>query len=905
MQRIELHTHTGYSQNDGVIDVREMLPYLAKQNINGVAITDHGTVSGYFLAQRCLKWMKEEGVLPDDFKLIYGAEVYLVDDLKGAVYHDKGQSLDTDFVVVDIETTGLRSQEDSILYLMAVKVIDGKIRDHFYCVTQTEQNIPEEIAAFTGITTEMTKEGLPLKEALEHLVEMIGDLPIVSHNADYTRDFLQNNCLKFGFELDNTWVDTLALSYLLLPNLKNYRLDSVAQALGIEIHESYEALEYAFKIVHLYLKLKNMLLEQGFKKYSEINPTFIGNEEFIKSSPTFHTTILVKDMEGLKALYHIMSDAGIKYFNTRPKMPKSLLAKNRDHLLIGSACEAGEVFLIARYGCSEEEMKQTVAFYDYLEVQTDGNNQYLLKDAKEFDIKDRKDLHAINQRIVTFGEQLGIPVVATSDAHYLYREDAIARRALRYYPGYEQDPEEDGLYLHTTEELMQEFAYLGEETAYQIVIENTNKIADQIQQIYPFAPLKQDDSLAIKELRKRCLKRVSELYGEQCTDEIKNRLELELQAAEKYGYAHKFIWYADAIKLLKKRSVEISERVLANGSFIAFLLGITEVNPIQYHILPYDSVIDGEFLNIIRFFAADDQIDEFFEVWEKAYGKDHVIPTVGIYRPEHEEAEAYLEHYLQETGDTLDESKRKRVVSVIENGVEDKCFVKTHRIIVPDGIDIQDYTSFCLDDYGKIVADFQFWDLKKMFLCSTIFANQDTKTLLDYEQQTGIDSSKIDMNDKNIQELLCNIHSEEDLKKLEHIEFFQQEENRKLFLQLKPKNFEELAQVYALTEGSCVWEDCQEPFVQEGIVSIENIIATRDDVLDDFLHSGMEEETSVKIAERVRKGKGLTEDQRALLKKSNFPEWFIHVCNTVKYLPPRGRSISATMQIWRLLYFVI
>lgn len=906
MQRIELHTHTNHSRMDGVIDIGELLHYASEHDMAGIAITDHSTVSGYYEAQRHLEWLQNKGKLVKDFKMIYGTEVYLVDDLTGAILNEKGQKLDSDFVVVDIETTGIHCQEDEILEISAIKVCEGKIQGHLYCVVQQEQVIPEHISALTGITDAMAKEGITLREAMETLLKLIGRLPIISHGINFERRFLEYNARKFGWEMDNSWVDTLALSRLLLSDMDNYRLDNVAQALKIQKRDYCFSFETVLKIEGVYKKLTELLVEKGIKTFAQVNEEIVGNRDFIKNSRTFHATVLVKDMEGLKALYHAMSYAGVQYYNKRPRMPKSILRNIREHLLIGSACEAGEVFCACREGVDDEMFKGIISFYDYLEVQPDGNNQYLLKERENFGVKDIDALHEINRHIIDIGEQIRIPVVATSDAHYLHKEEAIARRALRHYPGYEQDCEDNGLYLRSTEEMLEEFVYLGREKAYQIVVENTHKIASQIQCVKPFYDLKTDNNdSAVKELRKRCDELAQDIYGEDFTEEIKERLEWELNAAEKYEYAYKFIWLADAFKLLNRRSVEVSDRAWINGSLIAYLLGITEVDPIKYQLLPYSALgYFGQRMNVVKLFATDHQIDEFFEIWKKYYGKDHVVSTTESYMPSDEVAEAYLVHYLQDSGETLDESERKNIISVIRNGMEDR-YEHTYRsIIVPDSLDVLDYTPICLDD-GKVVTDYEWWELDEMFFHVEISPDKNTEYLLALEKVSQTDSSNVSMIDTKVQEYICNLDSEKKLQKLAEIEMFSDAEKRDTFLKLRPQNFEELAKVYAMLLGSCVWKECQEELVLSGQLSLENIIATREDVLAYLQQWELNEEIAYKISERVRKGQHLTEEQEDMLRSLKVPEWFIYVCNTVRYLMPKGKAIAMTMQIWRLLYYKV
>ena len=481
MNRVELHTHTKYSEMDGLIDIRELLTFAAAEGMKAVAVTDHANNEVFPEAEKIVQEMKRDGKLPDDFKLIYGAEVYLVDDLTTVAINEKNQSIFSDAVIIDIETTGLSVESDSIIEIGAIKLSAGKKVDSFYTLVNPERQIPDDIVELTGINNEMIKGQPLLLEVVPKLLEFIGDSIIVAHNVEFDVNFISAGAKKVGLHMNNTSIDTLALSRFLMSNMKNYKLLSVAAGLDIEYENLDHAIDYAELNMKIYLKLIEQLKMAGVENWKQVNEQYIGNGNVIKNSPRNHATVLVKNQKGLENLSKIIEISNASYYKICPRVPMSLLEKYREGLLIGSACEAGMLYKGVVNGKSKDDCIKIAKFYDYLEIQPLSNNKFMCDSSAYDNVTNEEDLKQLNQKIVELGRITGIPVVATCDAHYLYEEDLIGRIVLRCYLGFEDSFEDYGLYVRSTEEMLNEFQYLGEEIAFNIVVENTNKIADMIE----------------------------------------------------------------------------------------------------------------------------------------------------------------------------------------------------------------------------------------------------------------------------------------------------------------------------------------------------------------------------------------------------------------------------------------
>ena len=542
-KRVELHLHTQMSSMDGVTPVKKYIERAIAWGHKAIAITDHGVVQAFPDAMNAIG--------KSDLKVIYGVEAYLIDDLGSVVTMPRGQSLDDTFVVFDIETTGLSKETESITEIGAVKVVDGKIIDRFSTFVNPERPIPAEITKLTGITNEMVADAPVITEILPKFLEFCQDAVLVAHNANFDTGFIRLNAeRKCGIEVKNTVLDTLELSRSLLPELKKHKLDIVCEQLGVSLEGHHRAVNDAEATAEVFLKFIDMLVEKEIYKVDDIN-VFSSQTVNYKKLKAYHAIILAKDYVGLRNLYELISLSHIDYYFRRPRIPKSKLIQHREGLILGSACEAGELYRALLDKKPKQVIEELVNFYDYLEIQPLGNNRFMIESPKVESVHSMEDIIAINKQIVALGEEHNKPVVATCDVHFIDPQDAAFRKIIMAAEGFADADKQAPLYFRTTKEMLKEFTYLGEEKAREIVITNTNKIADMIEKIKPIP----DDTFppkiegADEELRQICMDKAISIYGDPLPPIVQDRLETELNSIISNGYA---VLYIIAQKLVWK-----------------------------------------------------------------------------------------------------------------------------------------------------------------------------------------------------------------------------------------------------------------------------------------------------------------------------------------------------------------
>lgn len=581
-KRVELHCHTKMSDMDGVSDAKSLVKQAHDWGHPAIAITDHGVVQAFPDANH---YVMDDLDKEDPFKVIYGVEAYLVDDLHDIAVRAKEQTLQDTYVVFDIETTGFSSVEDRIIEIGAVKVRQGEIVDSYSTFVNPEIPIPFEISNLTSITDEMVMDAPTIDMILPEFLTFVDDAVLVAHNAGFDVGFIEQNCRKLGIERDFTYLDTVALARVLLPTLSKYKLNIVAKALGISLENHHRAVDDAGATAEIFVKFVTMLKEEGITTLTEVNEFGAANPNAIKKMPTYHAIILAKNDVGRVNLYRLISLSHLKYFARRPRIPKSEFVKYREGLILGSACEAGELYRAILDNQSDEAIARLVDFYDYLEIQPLGNNRFMVESDKYEQIQSQEDLKNINRKIVKLGEEFHKPVVATCDVHFLEPEDEVYRRIVMTGQGFTDADNQAPLYLRTTEEMLEEFAYLGAKKAYEVVVTNTNVIADQIEKISPVRPDKCPPVIedSDRQLREICYRTAHNMYGEELPHIVVERLERELNSIISNGFA---VMYIIAQKLVWK-SVEdgylVGSRGSVGSSFVATMAGITEVNPLSPH----------------------------------------------------------------------------------------------------------------------------------------------------------------------------------------------------------------------------------------------------------------------------------------------------------------------------------
>ncbi|MBD8966408.1 MAG: PolC-type DNA polymerase III [Coprococcus catus] len=957
VKRVELHCHTTMSDMDGVTDVKKLLKTAMGWGHQAMAITDHGVVQAFPDANHCV-----EG---KDFKVIYGMEGYLVDDIKNIVTDSRGQSLDSTFVVFDIETTGFSAVNDRIIEIGAVKVENGMITEKFSEFVNPERPIPFEIEKLTSINDRMVEDAPNISVILPKFMDFCGGSVLVAHNADFDTGFIRHNCEVLGLPYDYTYVDTLGIARSFLEGLKNYKLDTVVEAMGCTLANHHRAVDDAGATADVFVRFLERFKKKNIRDLDELNTYSAMSVDAIKKLKTYHIILLAKNEIGRINLYRLVSLSHLDYYARRPRIPKSVLAKYREGLIIGSACEAGELFRAVVDERPEEEIARIVEFYDYLEIQPTGNNEFMIRDPKMTKVSTVADLQDLNRKIVELGEKFNKPVCATCDVHFLNPEDEVYRRIIMSNKGFGDADLQPPLYLRTTEEMLDEFQYLGAEKAEEVVVTNTNRIADMIDRISPVRPDKCppviENSAGI--LRDICYNRAHELYGEDLPDIVTERLERELNSIIGNGFA---VMYIIAQKLVWKSVADgylVGSRGSVGSSFVAYMAGITEVNSLQAHYLcPKCHYVDFD-SDYVKSFSGrsgcdmEDRIcpvcgeplmkeghDIPFETFlgfkgnkepdidlnfsgdyqSKAHAYTEVIfgkgktfraGTVGTLADK--TAYGYAMHYYEEH----EQHKRSCELDRISSGcVGVRRTTGQHPggiIVVPHGEEIYSFTPVqhpANDQTTKIITThFDYHSIDHNLLKLDILGHDDPTMIRMLEDITGVDATKIRLDDPEVLSLFhgleaLHIKPEDiggtDLGSL-GIPEFGTEFVMQMLRDTKPKAFSDLVRISGLSHGTDVWLGNAQTLIQEGKAQISTAICTRDDIMIYLIDKGVESEQSFKIMESVRKGKGLTPDYEKVMKEHDVPDWYLWSCKKIKYMFPKAHAVAYVMMGIRIAWFKI
>jgi DNA polymerase-3 subunit alpha (Gram-positive type) len=905
-KRVELHCHTKMSDMDGVSDVKDIVKRAMKWGHKAIAITDHGDVQAFPDANHVV-----EGV--DNFKVIYGVEAYLVDDLKGIVTDSRNQSIEDSYVVFDIETTGFSPKVNKIIEIGAVKVENGKITDKFSTFVNPKVPIPFRIEELTSIRDDMVVDAPTIDVILPQFVEFCKDCIMVAHNADFDMSFILKNCEDLNIPFRPTYVDTVALARILLPNLNRFKLDTVAKALGVSLENHHRAVDDAGCTAEIFVKFVQMLKDRGILTLDEVNAMGSSSVENVRKLPTYHAIILATCDQGRTNLYHLISLAHVKYFQRRPRIPKSEFLKYRDGLLIGSACEAGELYRAILNGRSEEEIARLVEFYDYLEIQPLGNNAFMLRD-EDSPVTSEDDLIAINKKIVSLGEQFKKPVVATCDVHFLDPEDEVYRRIIMAGQGFKDADEQAPLFLRTTEEMLKEFAYLGSSKAEEVVIVNPNKIADMCERISPVRPDKCPPVIENSDqmLRDICYNKAHKMYGDDLPAIVQERLERELNSIISNGYA---VMYIIAQKLVWKSNEDgylVGSRGSVGSSFVATMSGVTEVNPLHAHYLceyckysDFDSELvqsysgrsgcdmpdrtcpvcgkplakmgfDIPFETFLGFKGnKEPDIDLNFsgEYQSKAHKYTEVIfgegqtfkaGTIGTLADK--TAFGYVKKYYEERGVHKRNCEIDRIVTGCV-GVRRTTGQHPGGIVVlPMGEEIDTFTPVQHPANDMTVdittTHFDYHSIDHNLLKLDILGHDDPTMIRMLQDLTGVDPTQIPLDDPEVMSLFQNTSAlgikPEDIGGCPlgalGIPEFGTDFAMGMLMDTQPKEFSDLIRIAGLSHGTDVWLGNAQTLIQEGTATISTAICTRDDIMIYLINKGLDSEESFKIMEAVRKG---------------------------------------------------
>ncbi|MBU9724825.1 PolC-type DNA polymerase III [Diplocloster modestus] len=957
VKRVELHCHTKMSDMDGVSDVGDIIKQAVKWGHKAVAITDHGVVQSFPEANHAIP-------KDSDFKIIYGMEAYLVDDLKEIVTDSRNQSLDDTYVVFDLETTGFSPVNNRIIEIGAVKVVEGRITDRFSTFVNPDVPIPFDIEKLTGINDHMVLDAPMIDQVLPEFLAFCEGAVMVAHNAGFDMSFVLRNAKRMGISLHKTVVDTVSLARVLLPQLNRFKLDTVAKALNISLDNHHRAVDDAACTAEIFLKFVEMLKNRDVTTLDGVNSISTLDHTAIKKLPTYHAIILARNDVGRVNLYRLVSMSHIDYYAKRPRVPKSLFMKYREGLLIGSACEAGELYQALLRESPQEEIARLAQFYDYLEIQPLGNNEFMLRDEKST-VNSRQDLINLNKRIVELGEQFRKPVVATCDVHFLNPEDEVYRRIIMAGKGFKDADMQAPLFYRTTEEMLEEFSYLGSEKAEEVVITNTNKITNMIERISPVRPDKCPPVIedSDKTLRNICYNTAHEMYGDELPQVVVERLERELNSIISNGFA---VMYIIAQKLVWKSNEDgylVGSRGSVGSSFVATMAGITEVNPLaphyyckKCHYSDFDSDLvksfsggsgcdmpdrncpecgeplvkagfDIPFETFLGFkgnkepdidlnFSGDYQ-GNAHRYTEVIFGEGQTFRAGTIGTLADKTAFGYVKNYYEERG------VRKRnceITRIVDGCVGVRRTTGQHPggiIVLPHGEEIYSFTPVQrpANDMTTdiITTHFDYHSIDHNLLKLDILGHDDPTMIRMLEDLTGLDAKTIPLDNKEVMSLFLNTEAlgikPEDIGGCKlgslGIPEFGTEFVIQMLQDTKPKTFSDLVRISGLSHGTDVWLGNAQTLIEEGKATISTAICTRDDIMIYLIHMGMDSELSFTIMESVRKGKGLKPEWEEAMLKANVPDWYIWSCKKIKYMFPKAHAAAYVMMAFRIAYFKV
>ena len=952
-KRVELHMHTKMSQMDGMTSASDLLKRAAKWGMKSIAITDHGVVQAFPEAHHfCEK--------NPDLKVIYGVEAYLAPDRTPIVSFPKEQDLDTTYCVLDLETTGFSFRTEKITEIGIMKIKNGVVLDEFSCFVNPEKPIPQKVVEVTNITDDMVKDAETIDKVFPKMLEFIGDSVLVAHNADFDIGFLKYNAKELGYTLDNTYLDTLRLAKELFPDYKKYKLGIIAENLGIKVEVAHRALDDVDTTVKVFNVMIDMLKEKGAKKIEDIDKICAGNTDF-RRLPTYHAIILAKNYVGLKNLYKLISFSHLDYFYKKPRILKSIYKKCSEGLILGSACEAGELYRAIVAGKTDEELEAIASDYDYLEIQPLGNNMFMVRNET---VPDTKALEDINKKIVALGDKLGKLVVATCDVHFMDPQDEIYRRILMAGQGYDDADEQAPLYLRTTEEMLKEFEYLGEEKAYEVVITNTNKIADMCEKISPISPEKCPPHIdgceqTIKDI---AYSKAHELYGDPLPDLVQERLDKELNSIIKNGFS---VMYIIAQKLVWKSNEDgyiVGSRGSVGSSFVANMTGITEVNSLPPHYrcpkCKYSDFTDYGYACGFDLPDKDcpkcgtkmvkDGIDIPFETFlgfngdkepdidlnfsgeyqakahrytEVIFGKGTTFKAGTVGTVADKTAFGYVKKYYEERGIPVNNAEVLRLAGGC-TGI--KRTTGQHPggiIVVPKGREIYEFcpVQHPADDPNSdiITTHFDYHSIDQNLLKLDILGHDDPTMIRMLFDITGIDPTKVPLDDKETMSIFSStdalgVTPEQIKSKVGSygIPEFGTKFVRGMLVDTKPTTFDELIRISGLSHGTDVWLGNAQTLIDEGIVTLNESICCRDDIMIYLIKKGLPPDKAFKIMETVRKGKALKDPEKwagfvALMKEHDVPEWYIKSCEKIKYMFPKAHAAAYVTNAFRIAWFKV
>ena len=971
-KRVELHLHTTMSNMDALTDTKAAIKQAAAWGHKAIAITDHGCCHSFPDALHAVEGKGAVKVAGTDetIKILYGCEGYFVNDVDGReiVRGSQDMPITGSFVAFDLETTGLRPEKDTIIEIGAVLFENGKEVKRYQSFADPHRPLDPEIVKLTGITDAMLKDAPDISQVLPEFLEFVGDRVLVAHNAGFDTSFVRSECAKLGIEYSLTSVDTLPLARQLMPQLGRHKLDTVSKALKLPAFNHHRASDDANICGLIMTKFVPMLEEMGIHTLQAVNPALMRQRSkgVIFSAPfPNHIILFAKNQVGLRNLYHLISASNLEYFKKSPRIPKSMLMELREGLIIGSACEAGELFQAVIDGKSHEELLRIASFYDFLEIQPLSNNMFMLyseKPEKPPKAKDIEQLRDWNRTIVRLGEELGKPVVATGDVHFLNPEDEIFRHVLLTTKGFKDADRDNPLYFRTTDEMLKEFSYLGEEKAYEVVVTNTNLIADMCENVRPvphnlFAPSIEN---SVEDLKNLVYGKFHRLYGENPPESFVKRVETELNDIISCHYD---VIYMSAQKLVQN-SLEhgylVGSRGSVGSSIVAYMSGITEVNSFPPHYrcpnpeckhtildvpkgfncgadLP-DAVCpkcgtqlekDGFNIPFETFlgFGGDKvpDIDLNFsgEYQAKAhayciemFGKSHVFRAGTIGTVAEKTAFGYVKKYMEERGKSAGMAEMNRLASGCVGVRRTTGQHPGGLVVIPQENEIWDFcpVQHPADDPNsdQITTHFEYHSMEENLLKLDMLGHDDPTMIRMMEDMTGVDAKTIPLDDKKTMSIFTSskvLGYENDPllgpTGAVAVPEFNTRFTRGVLLDTMPEKFDFLVRISGYTHGTDVWLGNARDLITSKTATVDGTIGCRDDIMIYLISCGMPEKRAFKIMESVRKGRGLPDGAEEEMIAAGVPDWYIGSCKKIKYLFPKAHAVAYVMMAFRIAWFKV